>query len=1784
MTRSPDSPASDDDAVLAQNVETLLHGAYAPPRLGDPARARMRAALTETARARAPRPKRRAIAIGAAVAALAAGGLVTIQALRGHDGAGAPDVTRDGHRIALADGSTAILDDGATIDALGPRRVRVTGRALLDVVPGQGTFTVETAVGHLEVLGTRFLVDAEAGQTQAAVVRGAVRVVGDGGDTILHAGELGIAMPGQVPHRQPAPRLSHLVSWAAAARRNDEVAAPRPVRNGTLIARTTGMPAHAPWFRPDEYPLPLTDLTVDAVVDNQVARVALDQTFHNEQAQDLEGVYRFALPADAALSRLAMYVDGHLEEAAVVERMRARRIYEDLVYHQIDPALLEWTGAGKVQLRVFPLPAGQDKRLALAYTQSLARLYDDYTLTVPLPELDGPVGHVLMKVRVRGCAACEIRSPSHEVAVAKDGADAVVTFERRGERIGDSLVVTVRDARHGAAVATTIDGDWRYLLVRDQPALDAPTVAHRARRWVILDDVSASRGPAELRAQAAIVDRLLTELDEDDEVTVMAFDQRTRTYGPLGLVRATDRKRVAAFLARERGGIGATDLGNAAAQALTTLAGTAPRDAFIVYLGDGQLTDGERTLGVIRDQLRGKATFVGVGVGDGADLPTLDALAAATGGATYAIDPADDLGWRAFDLVASLYTARVTGLAVDVLGADGAAIPGALAYLRSNQLGDGEELAVTARVPAGAVPTAIAVRGELDGKAWTRRIALAIPPQVDLSRALPATPAPSYLPRLWAQARIGALLLDKLADVTCSGVACPDPETLREQHREDLRKEIVALGKQAFLLSRHTSLLVLENDAMYQQFDVPRTRSPEWAPYAMPATIAVPPRSTSAPIADDREAILERTPLPLFYAPPAFGGYDESGGVAVLRTGWRDGGGSGFGSAGLAGPRANDWTVTLAKEAKADPFGAVDSEHSSIDLVPNKASAAAEPDAPADALTITSQPLGGEVVTTAAMTGVPSWEQPDLSRRASVERWAIAGHGAGVGKSGYFEQTELGYGGGGMPQPIAYRSPTEPRLADLTDQVPAMFPGAFDDGVRALTAAAGAHTGSIDPTARALLDRARAHLTVGTYRWGDGPEIAVDAAGRLAWRTTTDAGLDELSTYDGATWRRAYPELGLVFARPIGDDEPALLASLLPIALASADHLARWYVITGHGQTITLTPAAGVAPDHNAITIDLDDTGRIVAIKTSADTLTVSWNADGPTAARLGSHTLAIAHQPDTILDAPARVAIPPALVAIDLPQHTPAYWRTRLATAAVGSDAWRHDQRQLLAAEAALGDHTGQWAAYQALAAHGPIATGDVALASRGLAIATTNDELARALAALPADAQALADFLRASRAYGQHPRPGVFAAHAGAGLLGTLAQFREALAAIENDKLDLAITAIRAIPERATTLRLIGATLVSQRWSYQSTKVTAAWDAAAIGPWRNVARYEAARALYYRGDYEGAAARYAALYADVDLAAAPFAADGMAAYAFQQSRRGPAGWQLAYGAWARRVLDGDSLPHVLALLSAGEVVPGQIDRVLARAADLATGDGDAVATVAAAAIQYGQLDRAAALVSAARTATPAPALDRLASAIAERQGRPAEAAALLDAAITADGAAPRALAQVRADWSHVLALEARVAAVSTAADRDHALAQLIDAAARWRALDPDYDPREQQVGLALLAVGERDEALRYLTTAIERAPMEGSGWAQLAETFEREGRLDQARDYWHQAVVIDQTNPTWRIRDAQALFALGRDREAQAVLQDVATRRWHQRWGMVVEQARDMLARSKVAAPSAP
>ncbi len=148
-------------------------------------------------------------------------------------------------------------------------------------------------------------------------------------------------------------------------------------------------PAEAPGAAPDA-PIRLTAsdgtglalvaLEANGVLEPPLAFTELHLTFENPRDATIEGRFRIALPPGAALSRFAMKIGEAWQEGEVVERQRARQVYEDFLHRRQDPALLEQEAGNEFSARVFPIPARSRKEIIVSYSHSLAREDEPYVL------------------------------------------------------------------------------------------------------------------------------------------------------------------------------------------------------------------------------------------------------------------------------------------------------------------------------------------------------------------------------------------------------------------------------------------------------------------------------------------------------------------------------------------------------------------------------------------------------------------------------------------------------------------------------------------------------------------------------------------------------------------------------------------------------------------------------------------------------------------------------------------------------------------------------------------------------------------------------------------------------------------------------------------------------------------------------------------------------------------------------------------------------------------------------------------------------------------------------------------------------------------------------------------------------------------------------------------------------------------------------------------------------------------------------------------------------------
>jgi Ca-activated chloride channel family protein len=131
--------------------------------------------------------------------------------------------------------------------------------------------------------------------------------------------------------------------------------------------------------QPDPAVLSLEEMEITIHIDNGDARVFVRQVFANHTVGIQEGNYVFALPSHATISDFATW-DGPVRLPAVIlERKRAEEIYNQLKQQSIDPGLLQMGERGAEEAkrsnifsaRIVPIPAWGTKRLEIEYHESI---------------------------------------------------------------------------------------------------------------------------------------------------------------------------------------------------------------------------------------------------------------------------------------------------------------------------------------------------------------------------------------------------------------------------------------------------------------------------------------------------------------------------------------------------------------------------------------------------------------------------------------------------------------------------------------------------------------------------------------------------------------------------------------------------------------------------------------------------------------------------------------------------------------------------------------------------------------------------------------------------------------------------------------------------------------------------------------------------------------------------------------------------------------------------------------------------------------------------------------------------------------------------------------------------------------------------------------------------------------------------------------------------------------------------------------------------------------------
>lgn len=534
---------------------------------------------------------------------------------------------------------------------------------------------------------------------------------------------------------------------------------------------------------------------VTVTIQDQLAVTHIDQVFFNPNSWDVEGLYMFPIPVDAAISSFTLWIDGEPVQGHMLEAEQAKQQYWEIVNSLRDPALLEYIDRGAFKAHIFPIPSQEERRIEIEYVQTLAAENGLVRYVYPLNTEKysiWPVEQVSIHLDINSSQPIQaVYSPSHSVELDRQSPQHVKIGYESSQVIPDKdfalyyssgseqalHLLTYRDSNDPQEP----DGFFLLLLT---PPTESESQKLPKDVILVLDRSGSMEGEKFRQAQDAL-GYILEKLNPEDRFNIIAFSTATQAFSS-GLESFQAVPQAIQWLERLNAQ-GSTDIHRALLEAVAM--DSAERPTYLIFLTDGLPTEGVVESRQILDDLKEASSenirLFSFGVGYDVDTFLLDSLTQAHHGMTTYVLPGQQLDEILSGFYAKINSPVLTDLQLDfgdlsVYDVFPNPIP---------DLFEGSQIILSGRYRHGGVTNLT-----LLGKMENQTLSLDFPDQL-FSQEKPGDPVLAALPQIWATRKIGYLL----NQIRLVG---PDEETI---------SQIVHLSIRYGIVTPYTSYLVSEN-------------------------------------------------------------------------------------------------------------------------------------------------------------------------------------------------------------------------------------------------------------------------------------------------------------------------------------------------------------------------------------------------------------------------------------------------------------------------------------------------------------------------------------------------------------------------------------------------------------------------------------------------------------------------------------------------------------------------------------------------------------------------------------------------------------------------------------------------------------------------------------------------------------------------------------------------------------------------------------------------------------
>ncbi|UTN04810.1 carboxypeptidase-like regulatory domain-containing protein [Flavobacterium bizetiae] len=116
----------------------------------------------------------------------------------------------------------------------------------------------------------------------------------------------------------------------------------------------------------------MNKLIVNVKVVGNIAYTTAEMHFFNSGTRQMEAELIFPLPENVSVSRYAIDINGKMREAVPVNKNKGKQVFEAIEHRRVDPGLLEKVDGNNFRTRIYPLMPNGERTVIIGYEEELS--------------------------------------------------------------------------------------------------------------------------------------------------------------------------------------------------------------------------------------------------------------------------------------------------------------------------------------------------------------------------------------------------------------------------------------------------------------------------------------------------------------------------------------------------------------------------------------------------------------------------------------------------------------------------------------------------------------------------------------------------------------------------------------------------------------------------------------------------------------------------------------------------------------------------------------------------------------------------------------------------------------------------------------------------------------------------------------------------------------------------------------------------------------------------------------------------------------------------------------------------------------------------------------------------------------------------------------------------------------------------------------------------------------------------------------------------------------------